>query len=35
MKEKLKEDYLILQKQFAWLKISYDECSLIGIKDEY
>ena len=35
MKQKLKEDYVILQKQLAWLKISYDECSKIGIKEDY
>jgi len=35
MKKKLQEDYRVLQKQSAWLKISYDECNKIGIKENY
>jgi len=35
MKEKLREDYILLKKQIFWLEISYQQCSQIGIKDEY
>jgi hypothetical protein len=35
IKEKLKEDYRILQKQSSWLDISYNECKKIGIKELY
>ncbi len=35
MKEKLLNDYGLLQKQLSWLEISFDECKLIGIKDSY
>ncbi len=35
MKEKLLNDYGLLQKQLSWLQISFDECKLIGIKDSY
>jgi hypothetical protein len=35
IKEKLKEDYRILEKQLLWLKISHNECSKIGIKESY
>jgi hypothetical protein len=35
IKEKLKEDYRILQKQSSWLDISYHECKKIGIKELY
>ena len=33
--DKLKQDYKLLQKQLSWLDISYSECSIIGIKDNY
>lgn len=35
MQEKLEKDYILLQKQLAWLEISLNECELIGIKDKY
>jgi len=35
MKEKLVEDQKLLQKQLFWIKISFDECCAIGIKDSY
>lgn len=35
MKEKLEGDYLLLKKQLSWLKISFDECTNIGIKNAY
>jgi len=35
MKEKLKADYVLLEKQIFWLEISYKQCSQIGIKDDY
>lgn len=33
--KKLKEDYQLLRKQLEWLEISLNECSEIGIKEEY
>lgn len=33
--EKLAQDYQLLKKQLSWIQISYDECSLIGIKEKY
>ena len=33
--EKLAQDKLLLEKQRSWLRISYDECSTIGVKQEY
>lgn len=33
--EKLAQDKLLLEKQRSWLRISYDECSAIGVKQEY
>ena len=33
--EKLKQDYQLLKKQLAWIQISYDECTIIGIKENY
>jgi len=33
--QKLQNDRKLLEKQFSWLKYSYDECSKIGIKKEY
>jgi hypothetical protein len=35
MREKLNADRVLLEKQLQWLRISYDECALIGIKEEY
>ncbi len=35
MKEKLKVDYILLEKQTFWLEISYKQCSQIGIKADY
>jgi hypothetical protein len=35
MKEKLKADYILLEKQIFWLEISYKQCSQIGIKEDY
>jgi hypothetical protein len=35
MKEKLKADYLLLEKQIFWLDISYQKCVKIGIKNQY
>jgi len=35
MKEKLKVDYILLEKQIFWLEISYKQCSQIGIKADY
>ena len=35
MKKKLEQDYVLLQKQLAWLEISLNECQVIGIKKEY
>lgn len=33
--EKLNIDNELLKKQLAWIVISYDECLLIGLKDNY
>ena len=33
--EKLLSDEILLQKQLAWIKISFKECSDIGIKEDY
>jgi hypothetical protein len=35
MKEKLRADYILLEKQIFWLEISYKQCSQIGIKNDY
>jgi hypothetical protein len=35
MKTLLEENIRLLQKQIAWLEISYKECKTIGIKKEY
>jgi len=35
MKEKLRADYILLEKQIFWLEISYKQCSQIGIKADY
>jgi hypothetical protein len=35
IKQKLQNDYDLLQKQLIWLKISFEECKVIGIKEEY
>ena len=35
MVEKLIHDRKLLEKQLFWIKISFDECSKIGIKKEY
>lgn len=35
MRDKLIQDNLLLEKQISWLKISFDECTTIGIKDNY
>ena len=35
IQEKLSQDFKLLQKQLFWLKLSYDECYKIGIKEEY
>lgn len=35
MEEKLKQDAKLLQKQLTWLKLSYDECKIITIKENY
>jgi len=35
MHEKLLSDKELLQKQLFWIDISYNECKIIGIKDEY
>ncbi len=35
MLEKLLQDKVLLQKQLFWIRISFDECSKIGIKKEY
>ena len=35
MTEKLLQDTKLLEKQLFWIKTSYDECVIIGIKPEY
>ncbi len=35
MHEKLLLDKELLKKQLFWIDISYNECKIIGIKDEY
>jgi len=35
IQEKLNRDFELLKKQLSWLEISYNECSAIGIKEEY
>jgi uncharacterized protein YutE (UPF0331/DUF86 family) len=35
MFEKLQEDKKLLEKQLSWIKISFQECSKIGIHKEY
>ena len=33
--EKLQNDKKLLEKQLFWIEISFKECSIIGIKEEY
>lgn len=35
MIDKLKQDKKLLEKQLFWVKISFDDCTNIGIKQEY
>ena len=35
MRDKLLQDEILLQKQLAWIDISYSECKKIGIKNNY
>jgi hypothetical protein len=35
MREKLLQDQRLLVKQLSWIQISFDECTLIGIKENY
>lgn len=35
IKEKLQEDKKLLEKQLFWIKISFEECIKIGIKEKY
>ncbi|MDD3775843.1 MAG: hypothetical protein PHV08_07805 [Sulfurovaceae bacterium] len=35
IREKLKSDKNLLEKQMSWLQISFNECKAIGIKDIY
>lgn len=35
MIDKLKQDKKLLEKQLFWVKISFDDCTKIGIKQEY
>jgi hypothetical protein len=35
MNDKLKHDYILLQKQLSWLNISLNECNIIGLKETY
>lgn len=35
IKEKLNQDNYLLEKQIAWLTISFNECKSIGIKADY
>lgn len=35
MRDKLIQDKKLLEKQLFWIEISFNECSSIGIKDEY
>ncbi|SFZ97918.1 hypothetical protein MNB_SV-5-768 [hydrothermal vent metagenome] len=35
IKEKLKQDMKLLEKQLNWLKLSYGECKEISVKDNY
>jgi len=35
IKEKLKQDVKLLEKQLNWLKLSYGECKEISVKDNY
>lgn len=35
IREKLKSDYRLLEKQLAWLQLSFDECKVIQIKEHY
>jgi hypothetical protein len=35
MLEKLKLDYILLQKQLTWLQLSVEECRAIEIKEHY
>lgn len=34
-KQKLNQDFTLLEKQCSWVEISYDECRAIGIKETY
>jgi hypothetical protein len=33
--DKLQQDKELLERQLNWIKISWDECKLIGIKEDY
>lgn len=35
IREKLKSDKMLLEKQLSWLNISFEECKAIGIKSIY
>ena len=35
IREKLKSDKILLEKQLSWLNISFEECKAIGIKSIY
>jgi len=35
MKEKIKQDRKLLEKQLFWIEISFNECTNIGIKSHY
>ena len=35
IKEKLLKDCVLLEKQLAWLEISYQQCQAIGLKEDY
>jgi uncharacterized protein YutE (UPF0331/DUF86 family) len=35
IRTKLREDAQLLEKQLSWLTFSFEECSMIGTKEEY
>lgn len=35
IQEKLKQDYILLEKQLNWLQLSINECKMIQIKESY
>jgi len=35
MIDKIKQDRKLLEKQLFWVEISFNECTNIGIKEEY